>query len=171
MHFNIFVEGEFNNVKGVFIDQSYPLRIQCTNCGSPHEKSVVLSEDSVGEGDFGEKVNLSITCRCCRRIMTLKILKLKEGREVKKHLLPTNFEDEFKEVWLSDMQKSRFLVSRIETNGAEVTSIESCILNLVSNQDVLFTNVNFEDRTVAKCNNLNMISSIIDFSLTVELAK
>lgn len=168
MHFNVFVEGEFNNVKGVFIDQSYPLRIRCTNCGAPHEKAVVLSEDSIGEGDFKEKVNLSITCRSCKRMMTLKISKLKEA---KRHMLPTNFEDEFKEVWFTDMEKNRFLVSRIETNGAEVMSIESCILNVVSNEGVLFTNVDFEDKTVAKCNNLNTISSITCFSLVAELAK
>ncbi|AFN82349.1 hypothetical protein EROM_010040 [Encephalitozoon romaleae SJ-2008] len=168
MHFNVFVEGEFNNIKGVFIDQSYPLRIRCTNCGAPHEKVVVLSDDSVAEGDFKEKVNLSVNCRSCKRMMTLKILKLKEA---KKHMLPTKFEDEFKEVWFTDMEKSRFLVSRIETNGAEVMSIESCILNMVSNQDVLFTNADFEDKIVAKCNNLNTISSITRFSLVVELAK
>ncbi|ADM10876.1 uncharacterized protein Eint_010120 [Encephalitozoon intestinalis ATCC 50506] len=168
MHFNVFVEGEFNNVKGVFIDQSYPVKIRCTNCGALHEKAVVLSEDSIGEGDFKDKVNLSVACRSCRRTMTLKILKLKEA---KKHLLPTKFEDEFKEVWLTDMEKNRFLVSRVQTNGAEVVSIDSCTLNLVSNQDVLFTNVNFEENTVAKCSSLNMISSITLFSLTVELTK
>ncbi|KAG5858854.1 DUF866 domain-containing protein [Encephalitozoon hellem] len=170
MHFNVFVEGSvFDNVKGVFIDQSYPLRIRCTNCGRPHEKAVVLSEDSAGKGDFKENVNLSVTCRDCQRLMTLKILKLKEA---KKHMLPTKFEDEFKEVWLTDMERNRFLVSRIETNGAEVTSIESCTLNMVSNEDVLFTNVDFKGKTVEEHNkSRNTISSITQLSLVVELSK
>lgn len=168
MRFNIFVEGEFSNVKGVFIDQSYPVRIRCTNCGAPHEKAVVLSSDSSGEGEAGERVNLGVTCRSCRRLMTLKILGLKDA---KKHLLPTKFEDEFKEVWLTEMEKNRFLVSRIEANGAEVLSAESCTLSMVSGQDVLFSDVDFEDNTVAKCNSLNTISSITRFSLVVEQTK
>lgn len=168
MHFNVFVEGEFSNVRGVFVDQVFPMKIKCCNCGSPHDKTVIISDDSFGRGEAGEKTNLNVTCRTCQRLMTFKVLGLKEA---KKHLLPTNYEDEFKEVWITDMEKNRFLVSKIEANGAEVTSIESCILNVVSNEGVLFSNVSFEGKAVAECNSLNRISSITNFTLVVEQVK
>lgn len=168
MHFNIFVEGEFSNVKGLFVEQTFPIKIKCSSCGAPHNKTVILTDDSIRTGEAGEKINLNVTCRTCQRLMTFKILKLKEA---KRHLLPTNYDDEFKEVWFTDMEKSRFLVSRIEANGGEVTSAESCILSLVSNEEVLFTNVSFEGKVVAECNSRNKISSITNFSLVVEQTK
>lgn len=168
MQYNVFVEGEFSNVKGLFVEQAFPIKIKCSCCGMPHSNTVILAGDSRREGEAHEKTNLTVTCRSCQRLMTFKILKLREAR---KHSLPTNYKDEFREVWMTDMEKNRFLVSRIEAGGAEVESVESCILGVVSNEGVLFADVSFEGKTVAECNSLNKISSITNFGLVTEQTK
>jgi hypothetical protein len=168
MLFNVYVEGEFNNIIGVSIDQSYPIKIKCTSCFTCREKPVVLSIDSHREGEVHEKSNLTATCGGCRRLMSFTVA---TPTSVKEHLLPTNYEDEFKKAWFAEMENSKFHVSTIKTNNAEVVSAGPCELSIVSDDKVLFTNVNTEGGAVAEHNNLNKISSISNLRFTVEQSK
>ncbi|KHN70360.1 hypothetical protein CWI42_010110 [Ordospora colligata] len=168
MRFNVFVEGDFENIKGVFIAQSYPIRIRCT-CGKEHEKNVVISSEDSNVNKKGEEVNLCVTCHECKELMTFKILKL-DG-QIECTLAKAHPDDDSENVYLTDMDKNRFMVSRIQTNGAEVLSITNCTLNLVSDDGVLFKDVNIREKTVAEFNTKSKMSSIIDFSLVVEQTK
>jgi hypothetical protein len=168
MLFNIYVEGEFNNVMGVCIDQSYPIRIKCTSCSVCHGRAVVLSSDSHREGEEHEKSNLTVTCTGCRRLMSFTVL---TPASIKRHLLPANFEDEPKEAWFAEMEHSRFHVSTIKTNNAEVISAGPCELSVVSDEKVLFADVKIDENAVVECNSLNKISSITSLRFAVEQSK
>jgi hypothetical protein len=168
MKFTVYVTGEFINVLGVSIDQSYPIRIKCTNCGKVHEKTVVLSIESHKVGEEAEKANLTVTCKECRRVMSFIISR---PEELKKHLLPTNHEGETKEMWFAYEEQSRFVVSTITTANAEVISAGPCELSVISIDKVVFNNVDIEDKAVAECNNLKKISSIVNLRFEVEQTK
>ncbi len=168
MRFNVYVQGDFENIKGVFIAQSYPIRIRCA-CGKEHEKNVVISSEDSDVNKKSEEVSLCVTCHECKELMTFKILKL-DG-QIEYTLAKAHPDDDSESVHLTEMGKNRFMVSKIQTNGAEVLSATDCILNLVSDDGVLFKDVNIREKTVAEFNTKNKMSSIVHFSLVVEQTK
>ncbi|KAH9412115.1 hypothetical protein HK407_01g00060 [Ordospora pajunii] len=168
MRFNVFVQGDFENIRGVFISQSYPIRIRCA-CGKEHEKNVVISSEDNDVNKKNEEVNLCVTCHECKQLMTFKILKL--DNQIECILTKAHPDDDSESVYLTEMEKNRFMVSKIQTNGAEVVSVVDCILNLVSDDGVLFKDVNTREKTVAEFNTKSKMSSIVHFSLVVEQTK
>lgn len=162
MKFNICVTGEFDNIKGMCIAQKYYVNVQCGGCNTQHAKSIFLAEDnstSIKVKDVvgkQESFNVTVHCRNCENIMGLVVT------EPENQFL---FEGGMR---LSPVVNDKCHISTIVSDSAVVTDVDGLILDVVSEQNEVFRNCSFNERTLAEDDKKGSTIDILKLSIEVE---
>lgn len=162
MRYNIFIDGEFTNVKSVFIDQTMQLNIKCRMCGQLHPKSIVVSSESLAYVDKREKTNLAINCTGCKYTMGVMI----KPPKVEEKIILQNKEPIV--VYLNTKRFHSFLVSFLEMKKCSLVGEIFLDSSVLSDQDWLFSDINPEDGSWIGVDNNGNNTEIKDFEVRYE---
>jgi len=153
MKFQINVRGEFNNIMGLDIAQSYYTHVKCGACGGMHKKDVFVSDKTkkrVRVRDVVGKVevyNLTVECRNCRNMMCIKISEPENRTRVE---LGDELEDA-REMWIFPVVDNAYChISTIQSDSGIITDVDGLILDAVSMDGSVFSNVEFSKRILAE---------------------
>lgn len=161
MKFNIYITGEFNNIKGLKVAQRYHMDIQCGACNKIHDKPVFIDEDSsravkIKELD-GKKesiFNVIMRCKNCEQQLGIVVVEPED-------------QFEFEGTKFSPVKNDRCHVSTIVSDRAVVKDIDGMILDVLSNEGKLFENCSFSQRTVAEDDKKGHTIDILKFAVEV----
>ncbi|KAM0685736.1 hypothetical protein COBT_003048 [Conglomerata obtusa] len=136
------IKANCKNIKNIFIDQAYPVTLQCTGCNEQHPNPVEISADSIRRNDKNNPVNMQVKCHGCGRLMEASI----SGETRHKHVHWLDFTHTQSEIYyLSEKENDFYLVSYIKTNGCLVLAVENLSINVLAEDDSLFMDINVED--------------------------
>ncbi|KAF7684486.1 hypothetical protein TCON_0304 [Astathelohania contejeani] len=140
MKYNIIVEGTFQRIKNLFVEQTYPITFRCCSCGKLHEKEVIVSQDSVRYNDRNEKVALTVKCSDCKKNIFFYVSPPK-GSE--KYEYAENGEVE--ELILSLPGNNEYTVSVLEARGCNVEEVKGLTINVLTENGKLWKDVDIID--------------------------
>ncbi|KAM0675268.1 hypothetical protein GVAV_001093 [Gurleya vavrai] len=142
MRYEITVKAYCTNVKNIYINQEYPIKIQCLGCQITHPKSVVVSNESVRLKPNSQKVNMQVKCHGCDRLMTANII---ENTKIK-HVHWLDFQKtKSKIIFLSSKKDNGFCVSHIECNGFKIIEVDNLTINVLAEDNSLFEDIKIDD--------------------------
>lgn len=142
MLYEIFIEGEFQNIRGVSTGQRFSVDLNCTSCGTEHKKSVIVTKDSVKREDDTGKFNLIVACGFCKKKMKLRVLPPRgESLEC---IDAESGAHCSAELFLGEHRKEGFVVSSLETVGCLVVRMARPSIDVLSDNNVLFRNIDCE---------------------------
>lgn len=166
MKFEVYITGEFNNIKGMRIAQKYLMNTECGACHTLHPNSVYIGDDQSRMVKIPEKPkrmekhNLVVKCRGCDGEMKIDITEPEDGML---------FEED---LYIHPIINGRCHVSTLESDEAVVKKIDTgLILDLVSNQDKVFKNVSFDKRTLAEDDKEGHTVEVVNLNVEVKQVK
>ncbi|ELQ73805.1 hypothetical protein THOM_3284 [Trachipleistophora hominis] len=165
MRYKIYIDGDFTNVKNVFIDQTVRVKIKCSICDQEHPNRVVVSEESFNRVDDKEKTNLKITCSGCKSSMGISIRSPKGDRiTIIRDNQPVRLQ-------LSEKEFNSFYVSFLETKKCELIGEVDVDCSVLSGQKVLYEHITVEDGSWMGVDQKGLDSRIGDMVVRYEKVK
>lgn len=165
MKFKINITGEFDNIKGLRIAQKYHINIQCGACNTAYPNPIFVADEiwrTLKVKEVQGKVetfNVAVQCKNCENMMGIEILE------------PENQIEPIENLLVSPVINDACHISTIISDSAIVTSADGIMLDVVSNQDEVFTNCSFDNRTVAEDDQRGHTVDILKFLVEVQQVK
>ncbi|EEQ82975.1 hypothetical protein NCER_100240 [Vairimorpha ceranae BRL01] len=168
MKYELYVKGEFENIKGLSCDQTYPAIVTCTACDYTHPKVVIITDESSIKEKGVYKCNWEMKCHSCRNDIKITI---KNPETLTKTLLKDKYDDDF-EISYNPVVKDRCSLSLFETSGGEISEVKKVGLNVLTEDNQLFLNKTVDDkRTLADSYGGGKMYSILNFELEIKRVK
>ncbi|ELA48291.1 hypothetical protein VCUG_00127 [Vavraia culicis subsp. floridensis] len=165
MRYKIYIDGDFTNIKSVFIDQTVGIKVKCSICSQVHANRVIVSEDSLKYVDDKEKTNLRINCAGCKSSMGVMIKPPKGDR------ITIMRDHEPIRLHLSEKVFNSFYVSFLETKKCELVDKVDVDCSVLSDQKVLYENIQIEDGSWMGVDQKGLNSRIDDMEVRYEEVK
>lgn len=134
----LYITGRFKNVKGMRVDQMYPLQLKCTECGAVHPK-YVSGQLRATRQDGQETYEAKVTCKC--GVLMSVVSKSPKGQLVRSKDSEHGKVGHFSVPPFAE----GFLVSEMDTELCEVVEVPQMEIDVLTAQDILFRDIPIED--------------------------
>lgn len=176
MQFDLVVKGEFENVKGLLLNQSYFIKLKCGTCNTVHEKDVFISINETIKHEIKEHPHeyeiytMGIECRNCKENMLLTL------EEPTDKIKTTYFEKESfetKEEYIYPVTKNNTFchISTIVSHSAVIVDANGFLIDIFNMQEIRFNNVEISKKIIAESNNEVPESYILNCQIKIEQVK
>lgn len=162
MRFNVNITGEFENIKGLSIEQKYYIDVQCGACNTVHPKLIFIAEENWNHmknkrlsGNKKEAFNVVMKCRNCENEMGIDVFEPEE-------------QFEFEEKHFAPVTNDKCNISTIVSDSAIVKNVDGLILDVLSVENSIFKNCSFDKRTLAEEDTNGKVVDILKFNIEVE---
>ncbi|WUR03918.1 ribosomal protein MDF1 [Vairimorpha necatrix] len=168
MKYELIAKADFDNIKGLSCDQTYPAILSCTACSFVHPKVVILTSESTIKEPNVYKCNWEMKCHSCKNDIKVSIYKSPS-------LSTVNIKDRYEDdvlVSYNPVNKNECLLSILECSGGEIREIKNVPLNILTDDLRLFNEkVVDEKRSLAEVYGNNKTYSIINYELEIRRVK
>lgn len=144
MRFDVYVGGHFQNVRCIMAQQTYPVLLRCTVCGTEHAKYASLVPVGTRQRERTSS-KVSAACAACGSTMDavaespstehVRCTAAKDGRSCWVHAA------------LDARSSAGFRVSTVDTANCAVVEVPMLELDVISGQNVLFTDISLEENS------------------------
>lgn len=171
MKFRVAITGEFSNIKGLRIVQSYFIKVKCGSCNTDHAKDIYISDHMLRELKIKEKphetevFNLAVQCRECQNVMGIIIHTPEDTFDF---ISETNHFEPIEIPYVSPVINDKCHISTIISSSAIITGVDGLILDAISMQDKVFRNCLFSKRILAEDDYEGKTIDIQNFCIKVE---
>ncbi len=173
MKFHINIKGEFNNIKGCLMKQSYFITIKCSSCNTQHDKPVYISIDNFIKEEIKEFPHeyeiytMGIVCRNCRQKMLLNLTEPSDKITVK-YFEVGDLEEKEETIYPVRNNNSICHVSTIISHTAEILDADGFSLDVFNNNYKKYSNVDLSGKIIAEQDPENETSYISNCNIVVE---
>ncbi|KAK6090169.1 hypothetical protein P3W45_000895 [Vairimorpha bombi] len=168
MKYELYVKGEFTNIKGLLTDQTFPANVVCTACRFEHPKVVIITEESKIREKGIYKCNFEMKCHSCRNDIKISI---QNPDTLIKEKLKDKYGDEY-EVQCNPINIDGCKISLFTTSGGEISEIKRVTLDILTEDGRFFTGKNVDDkRSLCESYGDGKMYSIINYELVIKQVK
>lgn len=166
MKFDVNITGSFNNIKGMRIAQRFFMDVVCGACNHHHDKLIFINKDNqedyhVKNNKFKiEHCNLLMKCKNanCDNKFNISLVE-PESKII--------YDEENEDGYTHPIKDGKCHISTIKSHSAVIKKIDGLILNVVSNDNEVFRNCDFNERVLAEDNNKGEPVYVTDFKIEV----